>query len=238
MIINLISGPRNISTALMTSFAQRTDTKVLDEPFYAYYLEKTGIDHPGREETLASLSSDLDDILTRIESLEKESKHVFVKNMAHHIIDMDLSLLLNCKNVFLIRDPKALVASYSKVISKPSLDDIGIKQSTKIFDYLKSETEETPVVLNSNEILKNPAKTLGKLCEKLGIHFDEKMLTWEKGKVYDPVPWSKYWYTNTLNSTGFGKPKNSQINLTDYGYKLYREALPFYELLNQHSIRA
>jgi hypothetical protein len=238
MIINLISGPRNISTALMTSFAQRQDTKVLDEPFYAYYLEKTGIDHPGREETLASLSADLKDVLKRIEKCQEKSEHVFVKNMAHHLIDMDFSLLLKYKNVFLIRDPKALIASYSKVIPKPSLDDIGIEQSTKLFEFLRSRTGETPSVLNSNEILKNPSKTLRNLCARLGISFDEKMLSWEKGKVYDPVPWSKYWYTNTLNSTGFGKPKNDDVKLTEYGHKLYLDALPFYETLNQYSIRA
>jgi hypothetical protein len=238
MIINLISGTRNISTALMTSFAKRADTLVLDEPFYAYYLEKTGIDHPGREETLASLSADLKDVLKRIEKSQEKSEHVFVKNMAHHLIDMDLSLLLNYKNVFLIRDPKALIASYSKVIPKPSLDDIGIAHSTKLFEFLKSKTGKTPPVLNSNEILKNPSGTLQKLCASLGISFDEKMLSWDKGKVYDPVPWSKYWYTNTLNSTGFGKPKNEDIKLTDHGQKLYKEALPFYETLNQYSIRA
>ena len=38
MIINLISGPRNVSTALMYSFAQRNDTNYYDEPFYGYYL--------------------------------------------------------------------------------------------------------------------------------------------------------------------------------------------------------
>jgi hypothetical protein len=151
---------------------------------------------------------------------------------------MDFSLLLKYKNVFLIRDPKALIASYSKVIPKPSLDDIGIEQSTKLFEFLRSRTGETPSVLNSNEILKNPSKTLRNLCARLGISFDEKMLSWEKGKVYDPVPWSKYWYTNTLNSTGFGKPKNDDVKLTEYGHKLYLDALPFYETLNQYSIRA
>ena len=39
--ICLWSGPRNISTALMYSFAQRDDTAVYDEPLYAHYLSKT-----------------------------------------------------------------------------------------------------------------------------------------------------------------------------------------------------
>ena len=36
MIIFMWSGPRNLSTALMRSFENITDTKVYDEPFYAY----------------------------------------------------------------------------------------------------------------------------------------------------------------------------------------------------------
>jgi hypothetical protein len=56
--LNLISGPRNISTALMYSFAQRTDTRVVDEPFYALYLSESGAEHPGREDVLADQSAD------------------------------------------------------------------------------------------------------------------------------------------------------------------------------------
>ena len=40
------SGPRNLSTALMRSFENREDTKVWDEPLYAYYLNETKKDHP------------------------------------------------------------------------------------------------------------------------------------------------------------------------------------------------
>ena len=47
------SGPRNISTALMRSWENRPDTVVVDEPLYAAFLARTGIDHPGRAEVLA-----------------------------------------------------------------------------------------------------------------------------------------------------------------------------------------
>ena len=89
MIINLISGPRNISTALMYSFAQRTATKVLDEPFYAHYLLKTGLDHPGREEIITGMESDPNVVLKRIQEFEKENDIVFLKNMAHHHEGLD-----------------------------------------------------------------------------------------------------------------------------------------------------
>ncbi|NCW57866.1 MAG: HAD family hydrolase, partial [Gammaproteobacteria bacterium] len=40
--IAMWSGPRNLSTALMRSFGNRSDTVVVDEPFYAHYLLATG----------------------------------------------------------------------------------------------------------------------------------------------------------------------------------------------------
>ena len=52
------SGPRNISTALMRSWENRPDSRVVDEPLYGYYLDRTGLDHPGREEIIADMGSD------------------------------------------------------------------------------------------------------------------------------------------------------------------------------------
>ena len=52
--IAMWSGPRNISTALMRSFENRKDTSVLDEPFYAFYLDKKGYNHPIKEVILKS----------------------------------------------------------------------------------------------------------------------------------------------------------------------------------------
>ena len=60
--ICLWSGPRNISTALMYSFAQREDTMVLDEPLYAHYLassEKELVDrHPVAQVVLDTMEND------------------------------------------------------------------------------------------------------------------------------------------------------------------------------------
>lgn len=84
MIINLISGPRNISTALMYSFAQHSKIKVVDEPFYAHYLIHTGLDHPGRNETINSMSANPQVVLDEITNLDKKHSIVFLKTW--HII--------------------------------------------------------------------------------------------------------------------------------------------------------
>ena len=50
--IAMWSGPRNISTAMMRSFGARADAIVVDEPFYAAYLDRTGLEHPMRAEII------------------------------------------------------------------------------------------------------------------------------------------------------------------------------------------
>jgi hypothetical protein len=56
--IAMWSGPRNLSTALMYSFAARGDCAVWDEPFYAAYLRETGIAHPMAAKIIAENAAD------------------------------------------------------------------------------------------------------------------------------------------------------------------------------------
>ena len=116
--INLISSPRNISTALMYSFAQRSDTVVLDEPFYAFYLLTSGANHPGRNEVLRSQSNSEEAVKKEIFSI-RDKEVVFIKNMSHHLEVMDESFVNDVVNVFFIRDPRQIIASYAQVIDKP-----------------------------------------------------------------------------------------------------------------------
>ena len=64
--IAMWSGPRNISTAMMRSFGARPDTAVIDEPFYAAYLAESGLDHPMRDEVLASQPRDCRDVVSQV----------------------------------------------------------------------------------------------------------------------------------------------------------------------------
>ena len=58
MQIAMWSGPRNLSTAMMYAFGARPDFDIIDEPFYAAYLHKTGINHPMRDDIMASQQID------------------------------------------------------------------------------------------------------------------------------------------------------------------------------------
>ena len=64
--IAMWSGPRTVSTALMRAWENRPDTAVTDEPLYAFYLDRTGLDHPGRDAVIASQPTDWRVVLDRL----------------------------------------------------------------------------------------------------------------------------------------------------------------------------
>lgn len=236
MILNLISGPRNISTALMYSFAQRADTTVFDEPFYAVYLDKSGAQHPGRDEVLQAQSKDEDVVRTLILN-HKATPLLFIKNMAHHMEVMTKPFFDNAINIFLIRNPKQIIASYSQVIEEPVMRDIGIEYQHTLFKQL-SDQKSKVVVLDSGLVLQNPEVILKKLCTACDIPFTTDMLTWKKGpKSYDGV-WAKHWYANVHNSTGFEKQNTSERELPEHLENLYHQARVYYEKLLPFSLKA
>ncbi len=232
--LHLISGPRNISTALMYSFAQRSDTLAVDEPFYAMYFSKTDVHHPGKEEVLKAQSADEEKVKSEVFS--KHSRPVyFIKNMAHHIEVMNnLDFLSGCINIFLIRNPRQIIASYAQVVENPLMRDIGIEYEWKLFEKLN---DPKSMVIDSGLLLENPESVLKQVCERVGIAFEIQMLTWQPGpKTYDGV-WAPHWYANVHKSSGFEKQPTSERTLPDQLKPLAEQADVYYKKLLQHAIR-
>ncbi len=236
MIINLISGPRNVSTALMYSFAQREDTRVKDEPFYGYYLRLTGLIHPGRKRIMNSMSNDIDEVTNDLLSQNHNDQIIFVKNMAHHHINVDIDFLRAVRNVFLIRNPAELLVSFAKVIKDLSIDDIGVKKSWELYHQL-TEVGQSPIVLDSGELLKEPALMLANLCKAIGISFDQKMLTWPAGSRNEDGVWADYWYHNVHKSTGFIKSQPKEVEVPTELKTVCKEATTYYNELVRVSIK-
>lgn len=233
-VLNLISGPRNLSTAIMYSFAQREDTVVLDEPFYGFYLKNASLEneHPSQSEIMRTMETSEEKVIESINHLSGKH-HVFVKGMAHHYLSKTPSFILQWENIILIRHPKKLIASFSKVIETPTLNDIGIKKASELFLYLK-KNGKTPIVIDSDQLLVNPEVYLQKLCEKINISFSEKMLNWKKGGILEDGIWAKHWYANVHNSEGFSVQKSSSQPIPEHLEPLLAEALPYYEILKNN----
>lgn len=237
-LLHLISGPRNISTALMYSFGSRSDTTVIDEPMYAHYLvQHPEVDHPGREAIIASQATDIDKIISELRNTSYDSDVLFIKNMAHHIESQDWSFLLDMTNIFLIRDPRQLIASFAQIIQSPTLLDIGIQVEYEIFKYLQDHNQEC-IVLDSNEVLKNPKYVLSQLCIAIGIDFDPDMLHWPIGSRKEDGVWAKYWYKNVHQSTGFVQQETSNRAFPEDLLPLLQKAQKYYDLLCKHSIKS
>lgn len=228
-IIHLISGPRNISTALMYSFAQRPDTAVFDEPFYGVYLSKTGVNHPGKEDVLATQPRHEEQVIEQITNTP-DAPVAFIKNMAHHLEVLETGFPFDTTDIFLIRNPRHIIASYAKVIEKPVMRDIGLKFQYELFTR-QLANNKTPVVIDSSVLLENPTEVLMKLCNHIGLPFHSEMLSWERGpKPYDGV-WAKYWYGTVHNSDSFKKQESHARDLPEGLVELYEDALEYYEKL-------
>lgn len=213
----------------MYSFAQRSDTKVIDEPFYAVYFLKTGLTHPGHDEVIRNQPNTEIEVLKTLFTVHGKDI-LFIKNMSHHLQVLENFPLHECVNVFLIRNPKQIIASYAQVIDKPVMRDIGIEYQYGIFKQML-DAGNSPIVLDSGILLDNPEAVLNKLCSALNIPFEKSMLQWAAGpKPYDGV-WAPYWYANVHRSTSFEKQPTSERELPEELNDLYNEAKMYYEKL-------
>jgi hypothetical protein len=231
------SGPRNISTALMYSFRQRSDTIVIDEPLYGYYLSTTRVRHPGDQDVLASMEQDGNAVISKVLLAPYSSPVVFFKNMAHHLTGLPDSFLSQMDHILLTRHPNDMLISLAKNLSQPILRDTGLKEQVDLLERIRANGQE-PIVLESQEVLKNPQKVLSQVCDKLGIAFEDNMLSWPAGPKPEDGCWAPYWYANVHTSTGFVKPSTQTQNLPKKLEPLLLECLPFYEYLASFAIKA
>lgn len=219
----------------MYSFAQRPDTIALDEPFYAVYLDRTKANHPGIDAVLASQPTDEEQVLKRIFT-EWPRPVLFIKNMAHHIEVLDRKFLDRVTNIFLIRNPRQIIASYAEVIQEPQMRDIGIQFEYELFEVLR-KSGQSSAVIDSGLVVENPRKVLSALCDAIGIGFTDAMLQWPSGpKEYDGV-WAPHWYANVHRSTSFEKQSTSSRPLPARLQSLCDEAMRYYDKLFSFAIK-
>ena len=213
--IAMWSGPRNISTALMRSWGNRPDTFVCDEPFYAHYLVQTKIPHPGGDEVIRSQENDWRKVAAWLTGPIPEGKTIFYqKHMAHHLLpNMERGWLDEVTNCFLIREPREMLTSLLHFLPQPTLADTGLPQQVEIFRQVQERTELTPPILDARDVLDNPRRMLGLLCESLKVPFSEAMLAWPPGPRSTDGVWAKHWYAAVEKTTSFQPytPKNDAV---------------------------
>lgn len=233
MRIAMWSGPRNLSTAMMYAFGARQDCAVVDEPFYAAYLARTGLAHPMREDIIASQPTDPRDVIASLLGPVPGGKaHFYQKHMTQHMIaGIPRGWISQVTNVFLIRHPARVAASFSAKYDNPMLADLGFTQQLELYAQLKAGGQD-PVVVDSADIRRDPEGMLRKLCAAIGLEWTPAMLSWPKGGHPDDGVWAAHWYGAVHDSSGFALAEGALPELTPPQAQLAEAALPCYEPLH------
>jgi hypothetical protein len=224
------SGPRNISTALMRSWANRPDCRVVDEPLYAYYLDQTGLNHPGRAEIVAAGETSWPAVVAELTA--PVHGIYYQKQMTHHLVPQlprDWIPLLT--NVLLIRDPAEVVASYVRSRADVVAEDIGLVQQGELYDQLGPATP----VIDAADFLRDPEGYLRWLCDYVEVDFTPAMLHWPPGPRASDGVWAPYWYDAVHASTGFAAYRPRDVDLHGPALEAAERSRPDYERL--HAVR-
>lgn len=231
MKIAVWSGPRNLSTAMMYAFGNRADITAWDEPFYAAYLQETGIIHPMNEAILAAKPTNTGQVIADITTPAK-TPHSYFKLMTHHMLsNVPLDWAKTCTNIHLIRHPARVIASYGAKRAEITDDDIGFQRQAELYEELGG------VVIDSFDIRADPRGMLEQLCEVISLPFDDAMLSWAPGpRAYDGV-WAPHWYGAVHGSTGFAGAEGPLPDLAGRDAALREAALPHYRAMAQHKLQ-
>ncbi len=236
--INMWSGPRNVSTAMMYSWRQRSDTAVWDEPMYGHYLARTGIDHPGRETILEAVLTDREEILEAMLRRPTPRPVWFFKNMAHHLAGFDLDVVDQLDNFLLTRDPREMLPSLAAGLGRaPVMADTGFDIQVAIVDRLETGGID-PIVVDSRELLTDPRSVLSQLCVRLGLPFEEAMLSWPPGPKPEDGVWAPDWYGRLHETTGFLPYRPKTAPFPEELEPIYAECRPHYDRLYELAVRA
>jgi Sulfotransferase domain len=223
---------------MMRAWGNREDTVVIDEPFYAYYLEVTGIEHPGADEVIATGETDWRKVVAHLTGSVPNGKRIFFqKQMTHHLLpEIDREWLGTVTNCFLIRDPREVINSYIKKREDPALEDLGFVQQAEIFDFVQTRTNTIPPVIDAKDVLQDPERTLRRLCEAVGVNFSKSMLSWPPGLRDTDGIWARHWYGEVAKTTSFQPYRPTQHEVPERFRETYQRCRECYERLSAYRL--
>jgi hypothetical protein len=234
--INMWSGPRNVSTAMMYSWRQRSDTAVWDEPMYGHYLAHTGLDHPERDLILASVPTHAAEIMRRMADDPCPAPVWFFKNMAHHLAGFDWSIVDRVEGFLLTRDPRDQLPSLAAGLGRvPDMQDAAYEIQVRIVDRLLAAGKR-PIVVDSKELLDDPSGILEALCRAVELPFEEAMLSWPAGPKPEDGVWASHWYTAVHATTGFGPYRAKRQSLPAELRAMHERCVPLYARLREFAV--
>ena len=185
---------------------ERGDVDVFDEPFSARYYFSDERRSRRFDERLPD--SDLGSIIERLRAAA-EDRPVCFKDMAYHVAGaIDDDVLSGFEHTFLIREPRAALASLGRMWPDYSDEEGGFDRLGELYDLAARLSRRAPVVLDADEMSADPAAYVRSWCDAVGLPYLAAALTWEPGMQPQWELW-RDWYEGVAETTGFTPPRST-----------------------------
>jgi hypothetical protein len=233
-LVALWAAPRSRSTAFFRYMVEHGGLVALHEPF-----DNMG-DH-GSTEVNGRPVSDPGELVTTLLSLA-ETSAVFLKETTdrrHHAVLADQRFLAEVTHTFLIRAPAEIAAScYAVQGPRLTLGEIGLEHARDLYQAIVAAGGAQPVVVDSDDLIADPAATMAAYCAATGIPFRRSALHWSPGER-DEWRQNARWHTRVRQTSGFTQTATSYEDTTANNAMLARYSAhhePFYRELRAHRI--
>jgi hypothetical protein len=231
--IALWAHSRSASTAFLRMMIERGDIAVLHEPFLALTQGET-VQVPG-----GSVATSGGELVHRLAELA-EVRPVFVKEVLDYRYEYvfahpdDLAWMTH---TFLVRDPRPTISSHYAMKPTVTCQEIGYEWLWELFELLWSATGRQPLVLRSEDMLRDTRAWVKAYCEAVGLPFRPEAMHWEPG---DRPEWQRHrrWHLDTIRSSGFTAEHNTyQVTVDNHRglREFYDYHYPFYEKIVRHA---
>lgn len=234
-IIALWCHPRSMSTAVERLFRERGDLRCLHEPFmYPYYMADTNRNMPHfqpKEGYPATYAEVREKILN-----EAQSGSVFFKDMSYYILshlESDPDFNQRLKHCFLIRNPRATIASYFDLDAEVTREEIGVEAQWNHFAFLR-KGGLAPYVIQAEVVREDPRAALAKLWRYLKLDYKESAFSWGENH---PVDWNpvKTWHSAAMGSSEISTRKPDEKRDEQLRFDRAAEKAPhLQDYLNHH----
>jgi len=152
---------------------------------------------------------------------------VFVKDMAYYLVnrlDTPEYLPQNYVHTFLLRDPHKSVYSLYKMSLNKDLtgwdhfdaSEVGFKELYQMYLIITQQLKQEAIIVDADDLLKQPESTFQLYCDKVGIKFEDRMLNWEESSpdlavFQEWMPWFEGVLTTNTFQPSATKPKSPMM---------------------------
>jgi hypothetical protein len=236
-VIVLWAHSRSASTAFGRMMIERGDVAVLHEPFLAL-TQGEAVTLPAAAGGSLTAGSG-HELVDRLAGLGQD-RPVFVKEVLDYRYDYVFAHpgeIAWMTHTFLVRHPRQAISSHYAMKPTVTCPEIGYERLWELFQLLWSASGRQPLVVRSEDLLRDPPAVVRAYCEAVGLPFRPDALHWDPA---DRPEWQRHraWHLDAIRSSGFTSNQNAYSDTVenhpvlrsffDYHY-------PFYQRIVEHA---